>query len=74
MGTRSEFMSQAMGLSQRNVFVKAPWRNEERVGGWGGISLLVGLLNVSNLTSQLCDQICVNCGIDVSDKTSCHVN
>lgn len=36
MGTRSKFMSQAVGLSQRNVFVKALWRKK----GGGGEALL----------------------------------
>lgn len=33
MGTRSKFMSQPMGLSEWNVFVKALWRKEEEGGG-----------------------------------------
>lgn len=32
MGTQSKFMSQPMGLSRWNVFVKALWREQEGVG------------------------------------------
>lgn len=54
MGTQSKFMSQRMGLSEWNVFVKAQWRKEEglsRASAEG--DSLVGLLNSGLVSTRI---------------------